>query len=92
MHNSAACFGRNHMGCHTLYFLHQRFSVSGLRGPKTGETFCDPRKELFRKVQTFSAVEIDKFGSASLISRNTTDVNVIQNFLIMPWKWATTTR
>ena len=44
---------------------------------------ADLRKELFRKVQTFSAVEIDKFGSASLISRNTTDVNVIQNFLIM---------
>lgn len=43
----------------------------------------DLRSELFRKVQTFSAVEIDKFGTASLISRNTTDVNVIQNFLIM---------
>lgn len=44
---------------------------------------ADLRKELFRKVQSFSAVEIDKFGSASLISRNTTDVNVIQSFLIM---------
>lgn len=44
---------------------------------------ADLRKELFRKVQTFSAIEIDKFGFASLISRNTTDVNVIQNFLIM---------
>ena len=44
---------------------------------------ADLRRELFRKVQGFSAAEIDQFGTASLISRNTADVNVIQNFLIM---------
>ena len=44
---------------------------------------ADLRKELFRKVQSFSAAEIDRFGTPSLISRNTADVNVIQTFLIM---------
>ena len=44
---------------------------------------ADLRRELFRKVQGFSAAEIDRFGTASLISRNTADVNVIQTFLIM---------
>ena len=43
---------------------------------------ADLRKEVFYKVQDFSAVEIDKFSSASLITRNTTDVTMIQSFLI----------
>ena len=44
--------------------------------------FCaDLRKEIFYKVQTFSSKEIDKFSSSSLITRNTTDVTTIQNFL-----------
>ena len=43
----------------------------------------DLRKEIFDKVQSFSESEIDKFGTSSLITRNTTDVTVIQNFLAM---------
>ncbi len=42
---------------------------------------ADVRKELFYKIQGFSAAEIDKFGTASLITRNTTDVTMIQNFI-----------
>ena len=42
---------------------------------------ADLRKEVFYKVQDFSAVEIDQFSSASLITRNTTDVTMIQSFL-----------
>ena len=41
------------------------------------------RKEIFDTVQGFSAAEIDKFGTASLITRNTTDVTTIQTFLSM---------
>lgn len=41
---------------------------------------ADLRSELFHKVQTFSAAEIDRFGTASLITRNTTDVTMVQNF------------
>ena len=44
---------------------------------------ADLRKEIFYKVQSFSAVEVDKFGSASLITRNTTDVTMIQSFLVL---------
>lgn len=44
---------------------------------------ADLRRELFTKVQTFSSAEIDQYGTASLISRNTADVSVIQSFLTM---------
>lgn len=44
---------------------------------------ADLRDEIFRTVQGFSASEIDKFGTASLITRNTTDVTTIQAFLSM---------
>lgn len=37
------------------------------------------RKRLFEKIQTFSFANIDKFSSASLITRLTTDVNMTQN-------------
>jgi len=43
----------------------------------TAKFSADLRKEVFHKVQRFSAVEIDKFGSASLITRSTTDVSTI---------------
>ena len=36
------------------------------------------RKELYKKVQTFSFANIDKFQTASLITRLTTDVNNVQ--------------
>ena len=46
--------------------------------------FCsDLRREIFHKVESFSAAEIDKFGTSSLITRNTTDVTQIQTFLAM---------
>ena len=44
---------------------------------------ADMRQEVFYKVQGFSAAEIDKFGTASLITRSTTDVTTIQTFLSM---------
>ena len=37
------------------------------------------RKRLFDKIQSFSFANIDKFSSASLITRLTTDVNMTQN-------------
>ena len=49
----------------------------------TTEFSRDLRKEVFDKVQGFSAAEIDKFGTASLITRNTNDVTTIQTFLSM---------
>lgn len=56
--------------------------VSTYLASKMTSKFCaDLRREFFHKVQTFSSAEIDKFGTASLITRNTTDVTTIQNFL-----------
>lgn len=43
----------------------------------------DLRIDLFRKVNDFSNAEFDKFSTASLITRNTNDVQQVQNFVIM---------
>lgn len=37
------------------------------------------RKRLYNKIQTFSFANIDKFSTASLVTRLTTDVNMTQN-------------
>ena len=44
---------------------------------------ADLRREIFYKVQDFSASEVDRFGTSSLITRTTTDVTMIQSFLVM---------
>lgn len=41
------------------------------------------REQIFNKVQSFSAAEIDRFGTASLVTRSTSDVASIQSFLSM---------
>ena len=41
------------------------------------------RQALFEKIQTFSFKNIDKFSTASLVTRITTDVNQTQNTLMM---------
>ena len=41
---------------------------------------ADLRAELFHKVQTFSAAEIDRFGTASPVTRDTTDATTVQRF------------
>ncbi len=41
------------------------------------------REQLYHKVQTFSFENIDKFSTASLITRTTTDVNNVQNAFMM---------
>ena len=41
------------------------------------------RGEVFAKVQSFSAGELDQFGTASLVTRSTSDITNVQNFLTM---------
>ncbi|MGN0543963.1 MAG: ABC transporter ATP-binding protein [Acutalibacteraceae bacterium] len=41
------------------------------------------RAELFGKVQDFSFANIDKFSTASLVTRLTTDINTVQNTYMM---------
>jgi ABC-type multidrug transport system fused ATPase/permease subunit len=44
---------------------------------------ADIRSSVFTRVQTFSANEMNRFGTASLITRNTNDIQQIQLFLQM---------
>lgn len=41
------------------------------------------RRLVFEKVQSFSAAELDRFGTASLVTRSTSDITNVQNFLAM---------
>ncbi|HET9657615.1 MAG TPA: ABC transporter ATP-binding protein [Kineosporiaceae bacterium] len=43
----------------------------------------DVRAALFRRVQSFSLREVNKFGAPSLITRNTNDVQQLQMFVVM---------
>jgi ATP-binding cassette, subfamily B, multidrug efflux pump len=43
----------------------------------------DARSAIFRKVQTFSQVEINSFGAPSLITRNTNDVTQVQTLVLL---------
>lgn len=41
------------------------------------------RGQVFSQVQDFSAAEIDRFGTASLVTRSTSDITNVQNFLTL---------
>ncbi len=43
----------------------------------------DLRRLVFRKVESFSSTEFDKFSTASLITRSTNDITQIQMVVIM---------
>ena len=58
-----------------------RIIAAGISASITTTFSAELRNEIFHKVESFSAVEIDKFGSSSLITRNTSDVTQIQTFL-----------
>lgn len=43
----------------------------------------DIRKKLFHKIANFSMAEEDKFGTSSLITRSTSDINQVQTFVMV---------
>ena len=43
----------------------------------------DVRSAIFRKVESFSQVEVNRFGTPSLITRNTNDVQQVQTLVFM---------
>ncbi|MCH5297969.1 MAG: ABC transporter ATP-binding protein [Ruminococcus sp.] len=54
--------------------------LGGVYGAKASSGFArNLRMSLFEKIQTFSFANIDKFSTASLVTRLTTDVTNIQN-------------
>ncbi|MBQ4425400.1 MAG: ABC transporter ATP-binding protein [Lachnospiraceae bacterium] len=44
---------------------------------------ADLRADVYRKIQTFSFVNIDKFSTSSLVTRSTNDITQVQNFVNM---------
>ncbi len=44
---------------------------------------ADLRSKIFRKVQSFSSADMDRFGTASLVTRSTSDVSNVQMFVTM---------
>jgi ATP-binding cassette, subfamily B, multidrug efflux pump len=53
-------------------------------GARTSMAFGrDVRSALFRKVQTLSQVEVNRFGAPSLITRNTNDVQQVQMVVLL---------
>ncbi len=53
-------------------------------GARTAMAFgSDVRSALFRQVQVFSQVEVNHFGAASLITRNTNDVQQVQMVVLL---------
>ena len=48
-------------------------------------TARDMRADVFKRVQTFSNPELDKFSPASLITRTTNDITQIQLVLVLLW-------
>lgn len=59
-------------------------AVAAVLAAKISTNFAaDIRRELFHKVQDLSAAEMDHFGTASLVTRSTSDVTNLQMFLSM---------
>lgn len=64
-------------------------SLGAYFGAKASMGFAkNLRNKLFNKVQDFSFKNVDKFSTASLVTRLTTDVNMVQNSFMMLIKMA----
>jgi ATP-binding cassette, subfamily B, multidrug efflux pump len=58
--------------------------ITGYFGARVAAfTARDMRADVFKRVQTFSNAELDKFSPASLITRTTNDVTQIQMLIVM---------
>lgn len=58
-------------------------AVSFLSAQTAAGLARDVRRDVFRKVESFSNAEFDHFSTASLITRSTNDVTQVQMFVIM---------
>ena len=58
-------------------------AVGFLASRTAAGTARDIRKDVFKKVESFSSAEFDKFSTASLITRSTNDVTQVQTVIFM---------
>ena len=58
--------------------------IAGLTSARAASGFAkNLRRDVFQKIQTFSFENMDKFSSASLVTRMTTDINNVQMAYMM---------
>lgn len=58
--------------------------ITSFLSARVGAAFSNRlRKDLYRKIENFSLIEFDKFSTASLITRNTNDVQQVQMMITM---------
>ena len=67
----------------TLIVAAAAFLVSLIATRVAAKVGQNLRSDLFKKVQSFSDTEFEKFSTSSLITRTTNDVTQIQNLIIM---------
>lgn len=67
----------------TLIVAIAAVSVSFLATRIAAKVGQNIRADLFKKVQTFSDTEFEKFSTSSLITRTTNDITQIQNLIVM---------
>ncbi|MHA1199393.1 MAG: ABC transporter ATP-binding protein, partial [Candidatus Heimdallarchaeaceae archaeon] len=67
----------------TLLAVICTIAVSYLASRTSSGWARDIRSKLFRKVESFSSIEFDKFSTASLITRSTNDITQIQMAMYM---------
>jgi len=58
--------------------------ITSFLSARVGAAFSNHlRKDLYKKIENFSLIEFDKFSTASLITRNTNDVQQVQMMITM---------
>lgn len=67
----------------TLLSVICAISVSFIGAKTSAGTAQTLRSDLFKKVESFSSIEFDKFSTASLITRSTNDITQIQTIIFM---------
>jgi len=65
-----------------ILFFTSNFLASYI-GSRAGDRI---RKDIFKKIESFSLVEFDRFSTASLITRSTNDVQQVQQILTMSFR------
>lgn len=65
-----------------VLFFTSNFLASYI-GSRAGDRI---RKDIFKKIESFSLVEFDRFSTASLITRSTNDVQQVQQILTMSFR------
>ncbi len=67
----------------TLLVIACTILVSLLSARTAAGATRDLRREIFKKVESFSSAELDRFSTASLITRSTNDVTQLQMVIVM---------